>query len=270
MYNTKALIKSDERLKLTFYQTLTHYGIVFLLMVVPVIIVFDLVKEYFTETKIGVRSASEMMDVAIPFFILAIVVFFVQRDRLRFREIAIEYTDEEFREAVNRTKKDLGWIIRNNNRQLLKAERLFNWSASWGELITIRKFKNKLLLNSICDPDVSPSITSFGWNRKNINTFLTHLTNVINQVSYEEIPVRIKKEWSFINSVGRVLMYLLCLFIISAGLVVIFLSPDIRAIPLGLIVIYFGGFYIFLDLKVLLQKRKRKTEPLLSYDDEKW
>ena len=46
---------------------------------------------------------------------------------------------------------------------------------SWGEQITIIWEKDKILFNSICDPDRSPSIASFGMNRKNRKTFESFL-----------------------------------------------------------------------------------------------
>jgi hypothetical protein len=162
----------------------------------------------------------------------------------------------------------LDWSIRNNNKNIFRAVSN-NSGFSWGELVTIKKSKNKLLLNSICDPDERPSFFSFGQNRKNILTFLKHLDNVINKVHHEEIPRVEIKEWSFKNSVTRVLIYFLCLFLVLAGLMILYFERSFGGVIMGLLLVSFGAGYIYLDLKVLNEKRKRKTEPLISYDEEK-
>ena len=50
---------------------------------------------------------------------------------------------------------------------------------NWGESITIIKTERGILINSICDPNAKTALFSFGWNRRNINTFINCLESVI-------------------------------------------------------------------------------------------
>lgn len=169
----------DGRLKLTFGQTVDHYFIVIFLLIVPGLTAYDLFKIYVSKTYDGVRSADELIMTSLPFLILSILFIFIQRHRLKFQEIRIDYTDEQFQEAVKRTSEELKWLIEHNDSEFLRAYRQWNWTASWGEMITIIKEKDRLLINSICDPNKKSSVVSWGWNKKNIEAFRTNLTSVV-------------------------------------------------------------------------------------------
>lgn len=42
------------------------------------------------------------------------------------------------------------------------------WSGSWGEQITILFYKNRVLVNSICDLEKQNSVASYGRNKENM------------------------------------------------------------------------------------------------------
>ena len=181
-------MKNKKRLKLTWWETFTHYLIVPFMLIVPLVMAKDLFKIYVTETYTGNRSAEELINVTIPFLVLAVVFAIIQFRRLNFKEIEINYTEDQFQEAVERTVQDLGWKIENNQKNLFRAYRPWNWTGSWGEMITIISGKDKLFINSICDPNQKSSILSYGWNKRNISTFIKNLNETING-----IPRRIKE-----------------------------------------------------------------------------
>jgi hypothetical protein len=172
------LITGDGRLKLTLGQTIDHYFIVAFLLLIPGLTSYDIYKMYVTQTYDGVRSADDLIKFSLPFLILAISFVFIQRHRLRFNEIKIKYTDEQFQEAVKRTIEELKWQVEFNDTDFFRAYRPWNWSASWGEMITIIKEKDRLLINSICDPNKTSSVLSWGWNKQNLEVFKGHLTTV--------------------------------------------------------------------------------------------
>jgi hypothetical protein len=263
MADSHKLLKSHERVRLPFMQRLNHYFIVILLLVTPVITLIDIVLERWTKTRKHILPATEMIDTSLAFLILAVIAFLIQRDRLRFREVEIEYTDDEFREAIQRTKNEIGWRIRTNNKNLLRAERHFPWGG-WGELITIKKAKNKLFLNSICDPYAKSSVVSFGWNTNNIKIFLKNLDFAIRKEPYTEISPRVIKEWSLKNTLIRILLYVICVLLILVGFFAIVFGVDLKTFILSVIVISFGCFYIYLDVKVLIEKRRAKENVFSS------
>ncbi|TKG87345.1 hypothetical protein EYV94_28390, partial [Puteibacter caeruleilacunae] len=75
------------------------------------------------------RSAEELLSFSWPWIIPAIVFFFVQKYRLRFKKVTIDYTDEQFKEAAERTAKELEWIIAKNNKTYFRAIRPWNWTG---------------------------------------------------------------------------------------------------------------------------------------------
>ena len=121
-----------------------------------------------------------MIKISLPFLFAAIIFAVIQNRRLNFKEINLKYTDEQFQESIERTIQDLEWRIDKNNKTFFRAIRPSNWSGSWGEMVTIIKEKDRLLINSICDPEHMSSVASYGWNRKNIKTFLKNINDVLN------------------------------------------------------------------------------------------
>jgi hypothetical protein len=121
------------------------------------------------------------MIASFPLLILAIAFLFIQKKRLKYYELIVNYTNEQFKEVVKRTSNDLNWRIEKNNKHFFRAYRPSNWTGSWGEMITIIKDENKLYLNSICDPNKHTSIISYGWNKRNLKTFIIHLKEVLKE-----------------------------------------------------------------------------------------
>lgn len=144
-------------------------------------IVIDLFKIFATNSYAGLRSVNELLMVSLPFLVLGIAFIFIQKRRLTFKIIDIKYTNDQFDETVRRTVDDLNWKIEHNNKNLFRAYRGSNWTGSWGEMITIIKEDNRLYLNSICDPNRMSSVVSYGWNKKNLKTFIIHLKAVVKE-----------------------------------------------------------------------------------------
>jgi hypothetical protein len=168
-------------LELTFWQKITHYFIVPFLLFIPVMTVIDLVKIFVTNSYSGVRSVNELVLTSLPFFILGIAYIFIQKGRLKYYELDIKYANDQFNETVRRTAKELNWKIEHNSKDFFRAYRASNWTGSFGEMITIIKDENKLYLNSICDPNRMSSVVSYGWNKKNLKTFLFYLKEVMKE-----------------------------------------------------------------------------------------
>jgi len=97
------IMKQTKRLKLSRWQTLNHYFIVLFTLFLPGMTLFSLFEIYVTDTYDGVRTADELISTTGPWVIPAIAFYFIQKRRLRFREVKISYTDQEFQEAIERT-----------------------------------------------------------------------------------------------------------------------------------------------------------------------
>jgi len=130
----------------------------------------DVYKYYVTNTYQGVRSIDEMMTWSYLPLIPAVAFYFIQKTRLKFRVIPVAVDSEAFRNAVKETAEQLEWEILEQKTNLIIARSGFTW-RSWGELITIIRDKDRILFNSICDPDNRPSVASWGMNKVNLKTF---------------------------------------------------------------------------------------------------
>ena len=178
--DSQELIKQTKRLSLPFWQQVTHYFIVPFLLISPACFLLYGVKAHFEGREVDNYWAG------VPFLILAIIFYLIQKRRLQFREVRIAYTEEDFQQALEKTVEDLQWQVVQNTSKVMRAHRPSNWTGSLGEMITIIKDKNLLLLNSIADPTRQGSVVTYGWNRKNINTFLLHMATTLKERQQQE------------------------------------------------------------------------------------
>lgn len=250
------IMKQTKRLKLSRWQTLDHFFVVLFILFIPGLTLFSLFEIYVTDTYDGVRTAEELTSTTWPWIIPAIVFYFIQKRRLRLKEVKIKYTDQEFQEAIERTVNEFEWQIELNEKKVFRAYRPWNRTGSWGEMITIIKDKDRLLLNSICDPNKWSSVASFGWNRRNIDTFLKNLVEV-----KKDIPIEIKiekqeKEWTFKKIVIRLFSYPLCLFLIGLGFYSIINPINWKTPFAGICAMTIACIYLYSDLKILINKTR--------------
>lgn len=252
-------MKENKRLKLTTIQSLTHYGIVIFLLLIVALLGWSLIEIYVTGTYTGVRSTGDLVKVSLPFLLLAITFAFIQHRRLRFKEFSLIYSEEQFQDAVQRTIHDLGWRVENNSENFFRAVRPWNWTGSWGEMVTIIKDKDRLLINSICDPDHFSSAASYGWNRKNINTFIKNLNDVLRNQPEEiriEEPVN---ESSSRRTLIRFVAYPFCIFLIILGVDMILEPLTIRTALSGIGAVTVATIYLYSDIKLLSEGMKKKS-----------
>ncbi len=163
-----------ETLVLTKGQLFWHYCIVPFLLISPIVSTIDLLKYYLTDSYSGTRSIGEMATWSYLPVIPALAFYFIQKRKLKFKVIDISIDSESFLVAINQSAQQLNWQIIKKSQNLIVARSSFNW-RSWGELITVIRLKDKILFNSICDPDNRASVASWGMNRVNFKSFEYHL-----------------------------------------------------------------------------------------------
>jgi len=249
-------MKSKKRLILTFKQALTHYFIVPFLLLVPFWTVIDLYQIYISKNYNGMHTGKELIISCLPFLALALLFAIIQYRRLNFKSIKISFTKKQFQEALRRTKSDLNWKVKINNEEILIAYRPNDWkSGSWGEMITIIKGKEYLLMNSICDPESTSSVVSFGSNSRNLKAILMNLMNTIHEIpETKEIETKINN-WSFKEVTLRVLLYPFCIFLIIFGFYMVFEMTTIQSRLSGFGAILASVLYFYSDYKLILKNR---------------
>jgi hypothetical protein len=133
-------------------------------------------KFYVIHSYSRVRTPQEMLNVSIPFTLVAILFYVVQYYRLRFTVIDTNLARERLYEIISRTADELEWISEINSKDLFVFKTNPKWwSGSWGEQITILLDKDRIMINSICDPDKRASVISIGRNNKNVTKLIENI-----------------------------------------------------------------------------------------------
>ena len=159
-----------ESVKLSLEESFSHYSMPLLFSIVPVFIGYDLIKYYINETHSGMRRPEEMVPILLGSLVLVTILYVIQRRGLKFKTIEVNTSDEEFQAALKETQKKLRWVITKNREDTVKAKKKWDWTFSPGEIITIHRLKDKVLINSICSLERPGTLVFMGRNRRNIAT----------------------------------------------------------------------------------------------------
>ena len=159
-----------EALVLTKGQLFWHYCIIGFFLIPPIMNIIHIFQYYVTHTYQGVRTVGEMATWSYLPLIPAVGFYYIQKRRLKFKTINVALDTDTFIAAAKATAKQLDWKIIEKTQSLIVARSGFSW-RSWGELITIIRVNDKILFNSICDPDNITSVASWGMNKLNLKTF---------------------------------------------------------------------------------------------------
>ena len=253
-------MKEKKLIKLSSWQKVSHYSIVGFLFAIPCFNLFYLIKHYYTNLSATERHPEEMILISLPFLILGIIFIFIQSARLKFKEIKITNTIDDFQEAIRRTADEYDWRIEFVDDNFLRAYHHDFWAKSTGEMITIIRQDDKIFINSICDPDYGNSQLSFGWNKKNVRIFLIHLYNTVDKLPYVTKVEKEKNEgpfkWKFTDILQRVFIYGLSLFF----LVISFCNLNSNGVIITRLfaLIIAGTYFYFVDYKLIKILRKKE------------
>ena len=241
-------MKGKNRLMLEPFEALFYYS-------VPIIILFITLISLTGIDVIQNKSAQDFIDnygYYILGFVSAMLIYAWQRNQLKFREIYVEYSSEQFNRALDRTVRHLNWKIHHNNRHYLQAIHPGDVS---GHLITILKDKDKLYCNAILNPEEPFQIISLGWNKRAIDVFLENLVDV-----KEGIPFRFEEEDESGEFNGKnpfalgTKGYLLGLALIAFGLYLSTINYFLVSDFLYLLPIAFGITLILMNLSANAKK----------------
>jgi len=171
-------MKRTGRIKLSWWDLITHYLIV-LFLLMPLIFVFiDWIKNLITGEYTGVRTFKEMFLFNFTFSILAIAFYFIQYNRLNFKTIRTSISNDLIQNAIKTTASELEWIPFINTKNYKVFKTFPKWyTGSWGGQITVILDNDKVMINSICDPDKRSSVVSVGRNRKNMRCLIDKIEN---------------------------------------------------------------------------------------------
>lgn len=170
------IMKDTNRLKLSNWQLFWHYSITPFILIIPIMNLYSVFQIEVTGTYTGVRSTQEHLNVGLPWLIPAMFFAIIQYHKLSFKRLNTQLSPEKFKSIIYQTGHEMNWNFIYLTKDYAIAITGFNW-ASWGERITIIRKENEIIINSICDPDNRPSVSSWGQNRKNINALKKRIKN---------------------------------------------------------------------------------------------
>jgi hypothetical protein len=255
----------QRRVKLDFFQAIFHYSFPLFILAMPFFSLFFSIKDYFTHTVADPERSLLHFDLFI--IALSILSAFIQWRKLRFREYKVSLTSEDFEEALSRTKRSENWIITNHRKQFIQAirpdelagERIPILNNDAGEMITIIKLPDSLLINSISDPNMKSASLLGRQNRTNISIFIANLRDVIKHIPEKvTIPETPEKEWTLKKIIVRLLLYPLCLSLITIGIWLIIETKLKAIIPSGLIIAG-ASIYLYTDLMIITKRKSSNS-----------
>lgn len=176
----KYSIETGE-LKLSNWDRFTHFSLPGVLFLMPVIAIITHLWFYLKGSPIPLTRENILIFI-VPVFVpatLGILFYKIQKNRLQFKSVETKLTREELANVIENLSIKLEWepVINKKNVFIAKTSPGF-FSGSWGEQITVLFDKNKVLVNSICDPDKQSSVVSMGRNKKNTNYLIREIGNV--------------------------------------------------------------------------------------------
>ena len=170
-------MKRTKRVKLSFWDTLSHYTIALFLLLPIIFTIPDFIEIYILNTYSGLRSSGELLRVNAPFAIFSVLFYFIQYYRLKFKVVITSLSRNDIHDVILKTADELNWLKEIDNTEMMRFKTYPSfWSGSWGEQITIIYDSNRILISSICDPQNRASVVSMGRNRKNEITLMKNLS----------------------------------------------------------------------------------------------
>lgn len=258
MKKSTEIIKSDKRVILSFWQTLGHYSFMLVPLMFPAFELF-----YKMSGKTAIDAFSNTANVL--FVIASLIIGFFKWRELNYYELEVSRSDGEFENAVLATANKLNWRINFFDNNKADAIGYNPWKSRDFQSIKIERYKSKVMINSMIEPDFISVPDFFGINRTNRNTFFQYYDNsikienlnekIIQQLKDAEEKVENEPEWNLKNTLKRIIAYIFSFGFWALGIAIWKHEGSMIALILfGLI----GSSYILFDVYVMWVKKRRK------------
>lgn len=175
-------------------------------------------------------------------------------------------TVEQFIEANEATAKLNDWFILSNTKSHFSAIKGTNWQWEGIKISAILK-DDKVYLNSMVSPSIRSNPFTFGLNKKNELELIRQYQLIlkghdVNEMVDDELAKREeefwnKSEWTIKSILIRFFLYGFFFFLIILGIFIIY-SEEAEILIAVIIPIFLCSIYIYQDVKILREKRKRR------------
>ena len=203
--------------------------------------------------------------------IIVIITFFLL---LRHKLISLklnvyksELTEEQFKQANQAAATLNEWVVLSNRKNYFSAIKGTAWQWK-GIKITVILKNGKIYLNSMVNPSIRSNPFTFGLNKKNKLELIRQYQLILKgenvvESAEKEIEKREEEfweesEWNFKNVLKRIIGYGLSIPFIILGVWMIS-TGEFKAIGIGITLIGICSSYIYQDIQVIREKRKRKS-----------
>jgi hypothetical protein len=164
-----------KKLQLSLWDKVTHFAIIGVLLGIPLMVILFHLKELVNGKPASINQEGEIYFI-MGSIILAIFFYKLQSDRLKFKEVHTTMSRQKLNDIIEKVGKELKWYPEEISEHIFIAKTHPSFfSGSWGEQITIVFDTNKVLVNSICDPDQKSSVVSMGRNKKNVRRLIEEI-----------------------------------------------------------------------------------------------
>lgn len=246
------------RIELSPMEWIGHYSIVLFPLFLPVMHGYKALKH---EPAINPISNEAIM---LCFSLSAILIWLKYRE-LFGQRLYSSRTDEQFRDAALATAHKMKWDIEVLNNNILKATYSNPWIRRYDTRIHIQRKANHIEITCLNEPFLS--LPDFlGTHKKHRMAFIEHYLlskdtsnlneKVLEEIQQKEHEIENESEWSFGNTVRRIIVYAFSLLFL--GIAWAFWRFD--GLNAGVFIFsILGSFYIILDLYTIRVRKKRKA-----------
>jgi len=155
-----------KELQLTFVEKITHYYLVLICVAIALIFPIIHLREYFNDDETPFLSGE--IVVTLVFGILGLLVYKVQKNRLRFTIVQTTLKRDILEKIIGDVGEELEWVSIQLTHNSFYAVKHPEFLISWGEQITVLFAEKYVFINSVGDLTRGPSIFPTGRNRRNI------------------------------------------------------------------------------------------------------
>ena len=218
-----------------------------------------------------VDTTGDQNKVALTLVGLAIVYFLLIRHKLsslRLNVYRTSMTESEFKQANSAAAKLNDWEIVSNKKNYFSAIKRTGWQWDGIRVFSILR-DDKVFLNGMVNPSIRSNPFVFGLDEKMKHELIKQyklaiqgqdvMDMVDQQVVMEEEKFWNESEFSTKNFLMRIVGYILSFALITICVLLI-LEKNLTGILVGLIIIGLVGQYLYYDIKIIREK-KRRTRP---------
>jgi len=241
-----------KKISLSKWQLFNHFIIPTTIIVFPLLMFsYQYWEIEISKIYTGKRTLEELFSLNYLSLPIGIIGLIIKYRRLYYKEIKGEVSDETFKTAIRRLKRELELttLKTSNNKYILRSH---NLTSNYGKLIEVIKQGNRILFNEICFPEIGLNGFSLGIRKKELKTFLRHINEISKGNTYSRQNHFTDNQWSLTMILIRLFLYPLSISIIIFTFYSFThnINVLVALIPLGLVCVY-----LYSDLYMIFKKK---------------